>query len=256
MKTVKFEVGQTFTNTSGDCATIIGFTQGTKTRSRKATIRFEDSTIVEVSTPKLNAGVFKNPNKPIVCGVGYIGLGKYYSSKDKTPTKSYTVWNSMIERCYSGRYPGYEGVEVCKEWFNYQNFAEWYSLNSFDKHGKYQLDKDLLGDSKLYSPETCCLLKDNINQLITSEGFGYVLRGGVWLVNSMSAHVTVSSEIVAKDVVTSYRINKLYEIIRCVERQTALDARILPALWRRVFKLQEDQSSLRKLMLGVINYEV
>ena len=25
MKTVKFEVGQTFTNTSGDCATIIGF---------------------------------------------------------------------------------------------------------------------------------------------------------------------------------------------------------------------------------------
>lgn len=248
MKTVKFEVGQNFTNNSGDCATIIGFTQGTKTRNRKATIQFEDGTTVEVSTPKLNAGVFKNPNKPVVCGVGYIGLGKYSSSKDKTPTKSYTVWNSMIERCYSGRYPSYEGVEVCKEWFNYQNFAEWYSLNSFDKHGKYQLDKDLLGDSKLYSPETCCLLKDNINQLITSEGFGYTGRDGVWLVSSLGDYITVSSKTIAEDVVTSYRINKLYEIVRCVERQTVLDTRIIPALWLRIFRLQGYQADLRKLM--------
>jgi len=251
MKVAKFEIGQSFVNNSGDKATIISFIQGSKNKSRRATIQFEDGTTVEVSTPKLNKGVFKNPNKPFVCGVGYIGVGKYYASKDRIPTKSYALWRSMLDRCYSGRCDPYQDVEVCKEWLNYQNFADWYSNNSFDKGRTYQLDKDLLGDSKLYSPDTCCLLRYNINQLINLSGCGYVCKDNSWIVNSLNKNVTVSSEIIAKDVVLSYRINKLYGIIRCVERQTVVDTRIIPALWVKVFKLQEEQVELRKQIRGL-----
>jgi hypothetical protein len=154
----------------------------------------------------------------------------------------------MLERCYSGRYPSYKDVEVCREWHDYQNFAKWYHEQAFDRAGKYQLDKDLLGNSKIYSPETCCLLKDNINQLLSTEGYGYTYRDGSWLVNSLSKYVTVSSELTAKDIVLSYRINKLYEIIHCVGRQTLSDGRIIPALWLKVIKLQDEQLSVRETM--------
>lgn len=87
----------------------------------------------------------------------------------------------MFERCYSGRYPSYENVKVCNDWHNYQVFAEWYSRDIIDKGKTYQLDKDLLGDSSVYSPETCCLLKDNINQMIIEASGGYVKRTAVGL---------------------------------------------------------------------------
>ena len=142
-----------------------------------------------------------------------------------------------------------EDVEVCEEWLNYQNFAAWYANNSFDKGSLYQLDKDLLGCSRTYSPATCCLLKDNINQMLVESGKGYTYRDGVWLVTCFKDYLSVSSELVAKDVVLSYKINKFYGIIRCVERQTQKDGRIVPALWKKVFGWQEEQLNLRKEMI-------
>lgn len=81
--------------------------------------------------------------------------------------KFYQTWKGVIERCYSSkqykRGPSYLGCKVCKEWLTFSNFKKW--MEQQDWEGKH-LDKDLLGDGKLYSPDTCCFLPRNINMFI------------------------------------------------------------------------------------------
>lgn len=83
-------------------------------------------------------------------------------------TVSYKVWRSMIERCYSNKYqerqPTYVGCEVCNEWLYFSNFAEWFEENYVDG---YALDKDILiKGNKVYSPQTCCFVPQEINKLL------------------------------------------------------------------------------------------
>jgi len=79
-----------------------------------------------------------------------------YSQYIKKLSASY---RAMISRCYNPKDIGYKnyggnGVIVCDEWkFDYQKFLDW-SLENGWKEG-LQLDKDILGDGKLYSPKTC-----------------------------------------------------------------------------------------------------
>lgn len=79
-----------------------------------------------------------------------------------------------------GRSTTYNGVVVCTEWHNYQNFAEWYCTH-YPNDGKiYELDKDnKSGDCKIYSPETCCFV-DHIDNTLESKG----LLGVVYSVKS------------------------------------------------------------------------
>jgi hypothetical protein len=92
----------------------------------------------------------------------------------------YRKWSSMLERCYSERelreYPQYRGCLVETNWHYFSNFKSW--MESQDWEGKH-LDKDLLGDGKLYSPETCCFLKAGTNMFLTNRknGRGAYLLG-------------------------------------------------------------------------------
>lgn len=81
----------------------------------------------------------------------------------------YRTWKNMLERCYSpklhARCPTYIGCSVCKEWLTYSSFYKW--IIKQDYKGK-QLDKDaLVIGNKIYSPETCCFVSKQINQLLT-----------------------------------------------------------------------------------------
>ena len=85
--------------------------------------------------------------------------------------KSYRVWKSMFNRCYSDKFhtnfPTYQDCEVCEEWYKYSNFKEW-----FDKHyvDGWQLDKDILvKGNKVYSPSTCCFVPPSINYLFVKK---------------------------------------------------------------------------------------
>lgn len=82
----------------------------------------------------------------------------------------YRKWHSMLERVYSDKWliksPTYEGVEVCLEWHTFSNFKSW--MEKQDWEGKH-LDKDLLGDGKLYSPDTCCFVNSVINSFLTDS---------------------------------------------------------------------------------------
>lgn len=107
-----------------------------------------------------------------VCGVGFLGEGVYksYIGKGKL-TKPYAVWADMLKRGYNSGYkqnhPTYKDVTVCTEWHNFQNFAEWFYENYNSEIMKgWTLDKDIIcKDCKVYSPETCCFVPQEINKL-------------------------------------------------------------------------------------------
>lgn len=122
----------------------------------------------------LRGGV-TNPYFPSVFGKGFIGVGEY-SSKDK---RVYRLWKAMLGRCYNPNIPEskktYSDVTVCDEWLNFQNFATWCNSQEFfnakDNQGNsYHIDKDILvKGNKVYSPETCCFVPQEINSLVLAN---------------------------------------------------------------------------------------
>lgn len=70
----------------------------------------------------------------------------------------------MLERCYTDneerKVRWYSEVEVCDRWKHFSNFLEdikeleGYDLYVENPH-KYSLDKDIIGNGKLYSKDTC-----------------------------------------------------------------------------------------------------
>jgi hypothetical protein len=123
----------------------------------------------------IKRGQVKNPYSPSVFGVGYVGQGKHALSTGKKQTKVYNTWNSFIERSYDEKYhmrcPSYKDVTVCEEWHNFQNFAQWFyeNYNPETMQG-WQLDKDILiKGNKIYSPETCCFVPQEINTLFSKK---------------------------------------------------------------------------------------
>ena len=136
---------------------------------------YKPECVVKCELSNLRKGKVKNPLQPSLCGKGFIGIGKY-GIKDK---KAYSLWQSLLMRAYSEKYhtkqPTYKDVEVCKEWLNFQNFASWcYNQKFFDakdsKGKSYQLDKDVLvKGNKVYSPETCCFIPQDINTLLLNS---------------------------------------------------------------------------------------
>lgn len=94
---------------------------------------------------------------------------------------SYTVWHSMLRRCYSSVYqkgkPTYVKCKVSDKWLVHSNFNPWFTDNYIKD---WQLDKDLLsGESKIYSEETCCFLPPVLNSLIIKKTNNTLLPQGV-----------------------------------------------------------------------------
>ena len=85
--------------------------------------------------------------------------------------KYYTVWKSMIERCYSKKYlernQSYIGTSVCSEWLSATAFKKW--MEQQDWRDK-SLDKDIIAPkSKLYSPETCAFVLAATNTFVAAN---------------------------------------------------------------------------------------
>lgn len=124
-----------------------------------------------VRTDHLKAGKVRNNYSKTVHGVGYLGVGSYRSSVGGNMTPNYLCWSEMIRRCYDAKFharsPTYRDVEVCGEWHNFQVFAEWFNSQPNAGLVGFQLDKDLrIMGSRLYSPETCSFVPNEINSLL------------------------------------------------------------------------------------------
>lgn len=134
-----------------------------------------DWTARHITYQQFKEGCIKCPYEPRVFGIGYIGEGKYKSVDSKKFTKVYRAWHDMIRRCYDPKFhkkcPTYIECEVCDEWLNFQTFAEWFENNYYEIEGeKMALDKDILvKGNKVYSPNTCIFVPQNINKLFTKR---------------------------------------------------------------------------------------
>jgi len=122
----------------------------------------------------LRLGSIKNPFYPNIFGIGFMGVGSYKVTDEGRTTKSYEVWHNMLMRCYDPnihkKHPTYSECTVCKEWYNYQVFAEWYNNHKYCRKD-YEIDKDLLiQGNKIYSPETCLMIPSEINTLLIDSG--------------------------------------------------------------------------------------
>lgn len=130
-------------------------------------------------------GNVRSPMQPTLCGIGYMGIGDYSSkNEDGSINEAYQKWNDMMKRCYSKKSQEirrtYKVVEVCKEWHNFQNFAKWFYDNRIDVNEEIHIDKDIIDrDSKIYSPETCCIVPKTINGIFIRGRKEYEDRNGL-----------------------------------------------------------------------------
>lgn len=120
-------------------------------------------------------GNIKCPYERRFYNIGYIGEGKYKVSENGKLTKCYNTWKGMLRRCYNSKfhekYLTYKDCEVVKEWHNYTNFGDWFTDNYYEIEGqKMCLDKDILcKGNKIYSPDNCIFVPNNINVLFTKR---------------------------------------------------------------------------------------
>ena len=154
-----------FINNDGDLFTVIYYFN-----KNNSTIIFADGTIKEnVRVSLALTGQIRNPNyNKLLFGKYVSGNGKF--SRNKT-AEIYKCWYNIIFRCNSIEFqqkePSYIGCELCKEWWNLQNFGNWYLKNHISN---FVIDKDILiKGNKLYSPNTCCFVPIEISNLITTN---------------------------------------------------------------------------------------
>ena len=127
-------------------------------------VEFENGFICNTTIYCISQGNIKNLLKPSIYNKGFIGNGEYKRNNNKS---AYNKWIGMLSRCYNSNYhlkhPTYKDCEVCEEWLNFQNFAKWFNENYIED---FHLDKDVLfKNNKIYSPETCCFIPNEINIL-------------------------------------------------------------------------------------------
>ena len=128
-------------------------------------IQFEDGNIMHnIEYGNIIKGTVKNPFNPSVFGIGYLGVGKYRAKDNSRITREYTSWHNMLKRCYYDSSLSYKDCSVDERWHNFQVFAEWHTNNYIEG---FELDKDILiKGNKIYSPETCCFVPQEINKLL------------------------------------------------------------------------------------------
>lgn len=142
-------------------------------------VEFQDKYKAKVFSAykEFSKGNIKNPYHPSVCGVGMIGI-KYPAKVNGCNTREYNTWQNMIHRCYDkkieNRQPTYKDINCCDEWLLFENFYEWlHEQDNFDKWlsgERWAIDKDILFKrNKIYSPDTCCLIPQNVNCLFTKR---------------------------------------------------------------------------------------
>ena len=159
------------------------------------TIRYAKIKFLETGTEKIVrmssifSGMVKDPYRPTIAGVGYIGeMGDRQYTK-----KEYDMWRTMIIRCYDRMDPAYKyygniGIKVCDRWHCFTNFLDdLQNLPGYNEYihtinnGAYAIDKDIKQSNiphnqRIYSPETCMIIKKEDNS--RSAGYSNKKAGG------------------------------------------------------------------------------
>lgn len=123
---------------------------------------------------KQNNNAARSGGKELVYGVGVNDAGYVFDTTingRRVRCPAYRSWKNMLERCYSEKFhhrnPTYAEVRVCDEWLSFMAFRKWWVENHVDG---WQLDKDLLSDNRIYSPEACIFVPAWLNNFTIDSG--------------------------------------------------------------------------------------
>lgn len=138
----------------------------------------------------------------LVYGVG-INDRSYPATVNGKPVKEYSLWTSMLSRCYSEAFlrkqPTYIGCNVSEGFKHYHIFHNWCQTQiGFGVQG-YHLDKDLLiKGNKIYSEDTCVFVHKSLNNLLTNRKLdrGELYVGVTKSGNNFKAHCNRDSVVI------------------------------------------------------------
>lgn len=164
-------IGEEFLNYQNDLMRIIEYND-----ANDVIVEFQDKYKGKVHTNYYNFKhkSVKNPYHPEVCNVGIIGSKYMARLPYGEPTKEYDTWRGILRRCFDNNrkslQPTYKDVTCCDEWLLFENFYDWLhsqeNLQKWLNGDKWAIDKDILvKGNKVYSPNTCCLVPKNVNNL-------------------------------------------------------------------------------------------
>jgi len=164
--------GYEFETNSGWKGTVVDYKN-----CHEVVVKWQDGSTESHPASAILHGGIKPLYQPSVAGIGYFGEGRFVSKakkgKESAPGVILDYWRRMITRCYNQEEVTknkntYLNVEVCKDWLNFQNFAEW-ALMQPNWNLKNELDKDLFGNGSLYSPENCTFLPMEVNVFLADQ---------------------------------------------------------------------------------------
>ena len=181
MKDYSFRIGEENINNYCNKMKVIDIVD-----SKNVIVEFVDFNYTKkVTYYNFKKGLVGSPFDRTICGIGYIGVGKYKPYENGKQPLAYRRWVSMLRRCYDPKTqkkrPRYEGCKVCEKWHYYQNFAEWFYNNYYEVEGeKMCLDKDILfPGNKIYAPDKCILIPQRINMLFMNKTNKRKLPNGI-----------------------------------------------------------------------------
>lgn len=166
----KFYPGTVYTSYEGDKYIVENYINDANVQ-----IRFLDDHQYSYTTYRsaVIAGNVRNLYHPLKYG-GYVGVGGFGRKKDH---KAYAMWMRMHERVMKSQsysqYSIYSNVSIDPVWDDFQNFAIWYynEIENLNPNFKYSIDKDIFQwgqSSKVYSPETSCLIPLELNAALST----------------------------------------------------------------------------------------
>jgi hypothetical protein len=170
---------------------------------------------------QLNILLIQKMKENNLYNIGYIGIGKYNSG-----TKTYNIWTSILRRCYDLNFKKSSHFDcfICPEWTNFQVFAEWYENNYIDG---FHLDKDILvKGNKIYGPETCCFVPQQINNLFVKPKIEKELPVGIVLtkfnkyqvrIKKFGKHISLGNFNNLDDAILAYKKGKEKQIKELAE---------------------------------------
>lgn len=241
-------VGREFTSIDGYKYTIVGYVS-----KEFMQVRFEDGTTKEISRQSaINQTLSKIPKKVYGIGIADYSEDSLPEVKDKwigVLRRSVQSKNGYISNKNQKTISSYDEVTVCEEWLTFSNFEKWMLDHNWE--GK-DLDKDLLGNGKHYSPDTCCFLPHQVNIAIQTRnnttgvlGVGLPSEKGLYKISVYWKEVRQSSKSFKciKQAHQYWQENKIICLLRMVDEYYTRDeisTRVRDKLLDICCRIQED----------------
>lgn len=133
--------------------------------SNDIVVEFQDKHKAKIKAKysEFKKGEIRNPYRPNLVG-GMTG-NKYPVKVNGKTLKEYYTWYNIVKECAKDNQS-----TIFEEWLFYENFYEWlHKQENFEQwisNDKWNVNKDIISNNKIYSPDTCYLIPYNLKLLL------------------------------------------------------------------------------------------